>query len=423
MITVGIFGASSQSGMAYFADFTNQGIPVVGYVWDEPQGIEVVNAINYNNGINLIRPENINHEGSKLVKLKISILTHDISELVDKSDIIIIAIPSHLHFNAIQSLKDNRILNKKIPIILSPSRTFATPYIWKILEYKYPIICFSTSPYSAKTVNPNTVYIKRRKRTWTGTIEGNLKKQHINIIKKIFPQVALTKIPSLTSLNNIGAVFHPATYILNYDEICYRNNMGIEFSYYIEGIANNLTVGDFLEKIDQTRLEIANYLGIESFGYSENTREDTWRKLTKGLRALEDEHEGEIEVLRRIRKLFVEYLNNCVLSSQHWLDITYGVERIENESLSNAIRRTPTYQKNSFPQIRYIEEDIPTGLVPFEALAIRFNINHNEITYVINEYDKIFNTNIRMNGRNLEEFSDQFIINYLTGKFNADEEY
>jgi hypothetical protein len=130
---------------------------------------------------------------------------------------------------------------------------------------------------------------------------------------------------------------------------------------------------------------------------------------------LEEEHEDEIEVLRSIRRLFMEYLNNSIISAQHWLDITYGVIRQEGECLSDTIGRTPTYQKNSVPQSRYIEEDIPTGLVPFEALAKMLNIECSIITDIINKGSKIVGKDLRKIGRNLKQFSKEYIIDYLKG--------
>lgn len=170
-----------------------------------------------------------------------------------------------------------------------------------------------------------------------------------------------------------------------------------------------------MEEIDQVRLHIAAALGIEVFGLRENPREDIWRKLTNGLRALEAEHDNEINILRNIRKQFLEYLNNSVLSAQHWLDITYGVVRIDGEDLSQAIGRTPTYQKNSVPQLRYIEEDIPTGLVVFEALAKILNIECQVVSDMIDLYDKISGGDVRSIGRNLREFSSDYVLNYLKG--------
>ena len=414
-ICIGIFGVSSQSGMAYFADLTNRGFKVVGYAWAEDQGRQVVDSINQNGGIQLVRPDNLNNELSKFVPLSDSVVTHDMAFMIEESDIIIIAIPSNFHVDAIISLGKTGLLKKRIPIILSPSRTFATPYLWEILGEEYPVVCFSTSPYSAKTLAPDSVFIKRRKRTWTASLEGSFTKAHERMIKEIFPQLALFEIPALTSLNNIGAIFHPATYLMNLDEIQKRAQQGKTFSFYMEGIAQRPEVGEVLEKIDQVRLQVAHSIGIDTFGLSCCPREDIWRKLTNGLRALEDEHEGEIDILRQIRRQFMEYINNSVLSAQHWLDITYGVERIPGESLGDAIGRTPTYQKNSIPQFRYIEEDIPTGLVPLEALAEMFSIEHSAISDIINLYQEKYDKNTRLNGRNIKGFSREYVLEYLTG--------
>ena len=111
----------------------------------------------------------------------------------------------------------------------------------------------------------------------------------------------------------------------------------------------------------------------------------------------------------------MEYLNNSIISAQHWLDITYGVIRQEGECLSDTIGRTPTYQKNSVPQFRYVEEDIPTGLVPFEALAKMFGIECNVITDIIDRGSILVGKNLRKTGRNLEELSKEYIIDYLKG--------
>ena len=64
---------------------------------------------------------------------------------------------------------DAGIWRKRIPIILSPSRSVASPYMWKILGERYPIICFSTCPYSCKAPKPEVSLIKRRKRTFVAS--------------------------------------------------------------------------------------------------------------------------------------------------------------------------------------------------------------------------------------------------------------
>ncbi len=415
-MVIGIYGIASQSGRAFLADYLSQGYRVIGYNRPSVHGNLVIDSIRKGNGLYLERPENTNKEVSKFLTLGDSCVTTDLEYMILNSDIVIIALPSIYQEEAVQNMCDAGIWKKRTPIVLSPSRSVATPYLWRIVGERYPIVCFSTCPYSCKAPKPDVAYIKRRKRTWIASLEGDFNLVQIEFVKRLFPQAALSTVPALTSLNNIGAVFHCATYLLNYDEIEKRKNNGEVFSFYIDGIASRPEVGHVLEEIDQVRLHIAAALGIDVFGLEENPREDVWRKLTNGLRALEAEHDNEIEILRNIRKQFLEYLNNSVLSAQHWLDITYGVVRIEGESLSQAIGRTPTYQKNSVPQLRYIEEDIPTGLVAFEALAKMLGVDCQIVTDMIDLYDSIRQDNIRKKGRNLLDFTKDYILNYLRGE-------
>ena len=415
-MVIGVYGVSSQSGRAYFVDFIDKGYRVIGYCRSSAHGKAVVDDINRLGGCYLKRPENSNNELSHFVPLEENELTLDIELFVEKADVIILAIPSNCHVEVVKILKEHGLDEKKTPIILSPSRTFASPYLWKVLGDGYPIACFSTCPYSCKTPDNETSLIKRRKRTWVISLEGKFLERQKEFLKAIFPQAAFSLIPASTSLNNIGAIFHCATYLYNFEAIEEAKREGGEFSFYMDGIAKRPEIGELLEEIDQVRLDIANELGLSVFGLKNNPREDVWRKLTNGLRALEAEHESDIEILRKIRGMFTEYLNNSIISAQHWLDITYGVVRIEGEALSSAIGRTPTYQKNSVPQERYMSEDIPTGLVAFEAIAQKMGVECSVITKVINKYSSMFNDDIRERGRNLKEFSTDYIIRYLRGE-------
>lgn len=416
-MTIGVYGLASQSGHAYFADMVSRDYRVVGYNRPSPHGQMVIDTIRNTGGIYLERPENTNHEESHFVPLGESVVTDNVKRLVDNADVIIISLPSTFHEGAVREMCKAGLASKKTPIVLSPSRSVASPYMWRILGEKYPIICLSTCPYSCKAPTPGTALIKRRKRTFIASLEGEVNHNHVNMMRELFPQAALSRIPALTTLNNIGAVFHCATYMLNIDEIERRKTSGEVFSFYMDGIAARPEVGVVLEQIDQVRLQIANKLGLQTFGLNERPREDIWRKLTNALRALEEESADDIDILRHIRKEFTEFLDSCVLSSQHWLDITYGVVRQEGESLSEAIGRTPTYQHNSVPQLRYVTEDIPTGLVVYEALAKMFNIDCFICTEIIDMYCKRFNEDIRAKGRNLEGFDKEYLKDYLMGKW------
>ena len=417
-MTIGIYGISSQSGRAFLADYVNKGYTVIGYTRPTEHGNQVLDAIHKLNGLYLERPDNSNHEPSKFIELGSSSVTSNLTYMVNNVDIIIVPLPSTAHISAIKEMNEVGLWKRRIPVVLAPSRSFASPYLWKIVGDRYPFVCFSTCPYSCKAPKPEVALIKRRKRTYVASLEGDINKKQVDMLRELLPQASLTTMPALTSLNNIGAVFHCATYMLNKEEIDRRQEAGEIFSFYMDGIAARPEVGKVLEEIDQVRLKIADALGIRTFGLKENPREDIWRKLTNALRALEEESADDIDILRRIRKEFTEFLDRCVISAPHWLDITYGVVRDENESLSDAIGRTPTYQKNSVPQLRYITEDIPTGLVAYEALAKMFGVESSACTKIIDMYDELTGNDVRSEGRNLEGFSKEYVIQYLKGELN-----
>jgi hypothetical protein len=81
-----------------------------------------------------------------------------------------------------------------------------------------------------------------------------------------------------------------------------------------------------------------------------------------------------------------------------------------------AIGRTPNFQKSSCPQARYADEDVPTGLVPFEALARRLGIACEPITRVIDLYSREKGTDPRAAGRDLRGFSLGYLRRHLRGE-------
>lgn len=417
-MNIGIYSVSTQSGKAFLADFLSGGHAVYGYARTSDHGRTIIEAIRSNKGIYLERPPNSIGEESRFVSLNKGDVGHDLEKLIQHSEVIIIAHPAQYLEETASILKD--ILHgKKTPLILAPPRTMATPYLWQILGDQYPIVSFATSPYSAKSPAPEIAYIKRRKRTWMASLEGDFSEKQENIIRKLFPQALFNRVPATTSLGNIGAVFHPTTYLMNYDEIVTREKEAKSYSFYMEGIYQHPAVGVMLERIDQIRLQIAREIGIPIYGLHERPLEEKWAKLMQRLRTIESSVEASnIEKLRRIRHRYLNIIHNSVVSAQHWLDYTYGVARIPGEELGETIGRTPTYQRMSVPQSRYIDEDIPTGLVPLEALAKRLNIEHQAITDILNLYHTKTGKDPRLSGRNLGIFDTDYLVKYLQGTLN-----
>ena len=415
-MVIGINTVSSQSGRAYCADFLQRGYPVFGFAHESERGRAFVDAVHDIGGIFLDRPVNSNNEKKQFFNIEPQRIGHDLEALVTHSDFIILAEPSHFFIQSIKEMKEAGLLNRRVPIVLSPSRSFSTPYIWQILGERYPVVSFSTCPYSCKAPRNDTSYIKRRKRNWRASLEGEFSLSQIAELGQLFPQAIFNKKPVTSTIENIGAVFHPTTYLLNYDEIQKREANGTVFSFYMDGIYARPEVGAVLEEIDQMRLQIANALGFGVYGLSSMPREEEWKTLMDDIRNNE-RGKTTLAEIREVRHDGLQKLKYSITSCQHWLDYTYGVERIPGERLSDTIGRTPTYQKNSVPQRRYVEEDVATGLIPLTAMAHRLAINTDAADRMIELCEKLFPDRDKTHDRTLEEFPDEYLIGYLNGDY------
>jgi len=415
-IRIGIYCVSSQSGRAFFADLLTAGYSVYGYVRNSAHGEEFLQAVLEQGGLSFERPANENGETSRHIPVSDQQIGHDLHKLVWESDLIIVAEPSHYLQDTVKIMKNAGLAEAGTPLVLSPPRTFAVPYLWNILGVKHPFICFSTNPYSCKAPAVATAYIKRRKRCWVASLEGEFDKKSIDILETVFPQAIISHVPAVTSIGNIGAIFHPTPYVMKYADICAAREEGRPYSYYMEAIAASPEVAAQLEKVDQIRLQIANKLGLDTFGLQGKEREKEWAALMNRLRTIES-NTADIRKLRKVRSETLRQLTNAITSAQHWLDYTYGVVRIEGEGLGDAIRRTPTYQKMSVPQKRYLEEDIPSSFVPLMMIAERLEIDATPMHQVMDQYYAQFGQNKEGFWRDLSEFSDEFIVDYLKGAY------
>ena len=124
MMTIGIYGISSQSGRAFLADYLTKGIRVIGYTRPTQHGLEVLDAIHQLGGLYLERPENSNKEQSHFAPMNEGCsVTADLEYMVSQSDIIIIALPSTFQEEAVKAMNEAGLWRYRVPIVLSPSRS------------------------------------------------------------------------------------------------------------------------------------------------------------------------------------------------------------------------------------------------------------------------------------------------------------
>ena len=171
----------------------------------------------------------------------------------------------------------------------------------------------------------------------------------ISALSGPFPQFVAGSNVLATSLENIGAVFHPALTILNAGWIEATHG---DFEYYLQGITPSLS--KLLERIDAERLAVASALGVRS------------------------------------------------VSAREWLYLSYDSP---GKDLYEAIKHTESYRGIKAPagiDHRYIWEDVPMSLVPISSLGALLGTATPTIDMIIQLASILHSVDYRATGRTAE---------------------
>jgi len=278
----------------------------------------------YNRGRKRIRPviqrKGIKVEGEVKGFGRLEHVSSHIEECLEGADILMVVVPANAHRFIAQTcaphLKENQV------VILNPGRTCgALEFLNTLKEQRvkeFPFIAEAqTFLYASRALGPahakifsvkNSVPLATLPAYW---IPGILK-----VIHRAFPQFIPGDNIFKTSLENIGAIFHPALTIMN---AAWIEETHGDFEYYIQGASQS--VASVLERLDKERLEVAAALGIK------------------------------------------------VMSAKTWLYTAYSAT---GKNLHEAIQDNPGYLGIKAPDRlhhRYIDEDIPMSLVPIASMG------------------------------------------------------
>ena len=294
---------------------------------------------------------------------KIDLVTMDLAQAIEGAELIICTTAAHVHKHVakdlIPHLKDGQI------ILLNPGRTGGVLEFRKIFkegncQADVLVVESQTILYACRrdgaVVN---VFGKKRQVACSGLPKTHLPRFE-KIIQKVFPEFVVAE-GSIwnTSLDNIGMLFHPTPTLLNLG----RMESGIPFDYYIDGFSPSIAA--LVENLDNERLQVAKALGV------------------------------------------------TLPSAVQWLDKTYGAK---GANLFEALQNNVSYQGIKAPQfrdvkdklgLRYVIEDVPTGLVPFAELGKKLGVATPAISSIINLADVIYNADFTATGRNLSQLGLQ----------------
>lgn len=307
------------------------------------------------------RVERINLRGSIEVEGEINgygvveRATNEIREAVEDADIIMVVVPAVGHrFLAEQCaphLKDGQI------IILNPGRTFGA------IEFRHVLKDENKVKADVTVAESQTfIYVSRHEEfakakiyriknsVPLAAIPAHKTPEILQVIRKVFPQfVAATNVLE-TSLDNIGAVFHPATTIFNAARI---EDEHTDFEFYIEGVTPS--VARALEALDAERVALGESLGVH------------------------------------------------LHTARQWLYLAYDSP---GRSLYEAIQATPSYRGVKAPPTlihRYLLEDVPMSLVPMSSLGDLLNVPTPTIDALVHYASVLHGTDYWKEGRTVEK--------------------
>jgi opine dehydrogenase len=285
---------------------------------------------------------------------RLAVVTSDIAEALDSADVIMVVVPASGHRDIARGcaphLRDGQI------VVLNPGRTGGALEFRQILNREgctadVIVAEAGTFVFASRSTGPAQARIFRRKNAVPLAALPATRTGHVlETVCEAYPQ--FIPVPNVlhTSLDNMGAIFHPALTLLNAGWI--ERTKG-DFQFYIEGVTRS--TAHVLEVLDRERVTIAAALGV---------------RARPALR---------------------------------WLKDAYSAK---GETLYEAIQGNPGYQGIKAPRNlrhRYIFEDVPFSLVPLASLGVQFGVDTWAIDAMIRLACVIHATNYFERGRTVED--------------------
>jgi opine dehydrogenase len=248
-----IVGAG-HGGSALAAHLSLMGFPVTLY----NRSPEKLAAIQASGGIELLAPTlpDFPHGFARIERT-----SADMGEALTDAEIVMVAVPATGHRYIAEQcaphLRDGQL------VVLNPGRTGGALEFQHTLEEHgcqadALVAEAQTFIYASRLLNPGQVQVFRVKNNIpVAALPAYRTPEAVSKIRVAFPQFVPGDNVIKTSMDNIGAVFHPAVTVLNAARI--ESTHG-EFEYYLEGITPS--VAEFLEDIDAERVAVSEAMGF-----------------------------------------------------------------------------------------------------------------------------------------------------------------
>lgn len=250
----------------------------------------------------------------------IGLVSDNAAEAIAGRDIIMVVVPATAHRYIAEQIAPHLVDGQFV--ILNPGRTGGALEVHQLIKKQgckaeAVVAEAQTFLYASRAVNPAQTKIFRIKNSIpVAALPAHRTPEVVKALRLAFPQFVPGDNVMKTSLDNIGAIFHPAVTVLNTARIESTNG---DFDYYTEGITPTMSL--ILESMDKERTQVAEALGFRA------------------------------------------------MSAREWLYFAYDAA---GKTLYEAMRANRGYDGIKAPKTvfhRYISEDIPMSLVPIASLG------------------------------------------------------
>lgn len=300
---------------------------------------------------------------------QIGCITTDISEAVNNAGIIMVTTIANAHKAVAQSLTPYLVDGQVI--ILNPGRTcgalvFKQALVEAGCKTRFYLAEAQTLVYACRIVENGTVNIIGVKdEVLLSALPSADTDYVLSKINPLYPSFMKTTNVLRTSLENIGAIFHPCVLLFNAATI-ERNEVFWFYRDMTEQIAS------FIERFDEERLAVGKAYGIDLLGVND------------------------------------------------WIKFAY--KDTIGETLCERMRNNPAYHDIKSPSTiftRQLTEDIPTGVLPIMELGRAAGVDTPLLESMIHICEALLGQDLHTNGRNLKNLglsgkSKQEILNYIT---------
>lgn len=280
----------------------------------------------------------------------VAMATSSIGEAVRGADVVMIVTPSTAHRPLAEAmapyLADGQL------VVLNPGRTGGalefSAAARRIAPKVLPVVVEAqTFIYASRATNRHKGHIFSIKNgVPASALPSHMTPDALGVLNLAFPAFTAGSNVLATSLENIGAVFHPALTLLSAGWI---ESTGGDFEYYLQGISP--AVARVLERVDAERLAVAGALGIRT------------------------------------------------VSAREWLYLAYDSR---GDDLCSAIKDTSGYAGIKAPATidhRYVWEDVPMSLVPMSSIGAMLGVPTPTIDMVIDLARIMSGRDFRASGR------------------------